>query len=233
MNFSRKNIMTLVGVVALAGVLIAAGLYGPMAWRALTGTDMPSEQVITQTPPVDQVAATDDGVTPPTDPSAAGVPENSPDANTNGTKKYLDPDMTKMNLAPSLEGFFGDNALSPTAKTLAFGAAWNIHQYVDGYLYGVTAGPQMNQADIRKYIIFHKALWDKQLESEANTKQAAQFTAYFSNLLNRGADAFDAKDPVRIDQFHQEIHDLDAHLLRDDASAKSYGATPFATKRSE
>ena len=235
MNFSRRNIMTLVGAVALAGVLIAAGLYGPSAWRVLTGTGTPGEQVVQQMPPVDQVSPTagEVGTPPAMDPSAAGVQENTPDANTSNTKKYAEPDQTKLNLAPSLVGYFGSSALGQTAETLAFGAAWNIHQYVDGYLFGVTAGPQMNEADIRKYIIFHKALWDKQMESEPNAKQAATFTSYFSNLLNRGIDAFDVKDPVRIDQFHQELHDMDCHLMRDDMAAKVYGATPFPTKRTE
>ncbi|MCL1791159.1 MAG: hypothetical protein FWG40_07360 [Peptococcaceae bacterium] len=231
MNFSRRNIMTLVGVVALAGVLIAAGLYGPTAWRVITGTEEPSNQVITQVPPVDQPASTDD-MTPPlvVDPATAGVPGNT-NEDTAGTKKYVEPDQTKMNLAPSLEGFFGDTALGPSSKSLAFGAAWNIHQYVDGYLFGVTAGPQMNEADIRRYIIFHKALWDSQMEKEQNLRQAATFTSYFANLLNRGIDAFDAKDAVRIDQFHQELHDLDMHLMRYDMDARVYGATPFPTKR--
>jgi len=91
----------------------------------------------------------------------------------------------------------------------------------------------MNEADIRKYIVFHKTLWDKQMESEANLSNGATFDVYIRNLLNRGIDAFDAKDKVRIEQFHLEIHDLDTHLLRDDMSSKVYGATPFATKRSE
>ncbi|MDR2736710.1 MAG: hypothetical protein LBB49_04020 [Gracilibacteraceae bacterium] len=232
MNFSRRNIMTLLGAVALAGVLIAAGLYGPSAWRVITGADEPGNQVITQVPPVDQAAGTDDAMPLVVDPSTAGVSENTNEG-VAGAKKYVEPDLAKMNLAPSLEGFFGDSALSTSAKSLAFGAAWNIHQYVDGYLYGVTAGPQMNEADIRRYIIFHKALWDNQMEKEQNVKQAATFNTYFANLLNRGIDAFDAKDPVRIDQFHQELHDLDMHLLRDDMSARVYGATPFPTKRSE
>jgi hypothetical protein len=226
--------MTLVGAIALAGVLIAAGLYGPAAWRVLTGSETPGSQVINQTPPVDQAEpTTGDGVVPPTGPTEAGLDPSNPNSEIPGAKKYVEPDMGQMNLAPSLEGYFGNNALSQTAQSLAYGAAWNIHQYVDGYLYGVTAGPQMNEDDIRKYIVFHKALWDKQLESEANAGQAAAYTAYFSNFLNRGIDAYDAKDPVRIDQFHQEIHDLDSHLFRNNGNARVYGATPFSTKRSE
>jgi hypothetical protein len=229
MNFSRKNIMTLVGALALAGVLIAAGLYGPSVWRGLTGSTESTDQVITQTPPVDQTPA-EEAVTP-TDPSAAGVPENK--SNDDGSKKYVEPDLAQINLAPSLEGYFGSQGLSQEIQTLAYGAGWNVHQYVDGYLYGVTAGPQMDEVDIRKYILFHKTLWEKQMEKEENAKQAATFATYCVTLLNRGIDAFEAKDPIRIDQFHQELHDFDSHLMRDDVKAKVYGATPFSTKRSE
>jgi hypothetical protein len=233
MNFSRKNIMTLAGALVLAGALIAAGLYGPSVWRNLTGTEEPSAEVIMQTPPVDPVMpAAGEVEPPPMDPSAAGVPDNKPGSNADGTKKYAEPDLAKMNLAPSMEEFFNANALSKDAQTLAYGAGWNVHQYVDGYLYGITAGPQMDEVDIRKYIIFHKALWDKQMEKEANGSNAGRFTAYFANLLNRGIDAFDTKDPVRIDQFHQELHDFDSHLMRSEAGSKIYGATPFPTKRS-
>ncbi|MCL1917955.1 MAG: hypothetical protein FWG14_06515 [Peptococcaceae bacterium] len=231
MNFSRKNIMTLVGALALAGVLIAAGLYGPSAWRGLTGTTEPTDEVVMQTPPVDQTEPPAEEAAAPTDPSAAGVPENKPGSNEDGSKKYAEPDLAKMTLAPSLEGYFGSQGLSQESQTLAYGAGWNIHQYVDGYLYGVTAGPQMDEVDIRKYILFHKTLWEKQMEKEANAKQAATFTTYFVNLLNRGMDAFEAKDQIRIDQFHQELHDFDSHLMRNDAEAKVYGATPFSTKR--
>lgn len=231
MNFSRKNIMTLVGALALAGVLIAAGLYGPSAWQGLTGSAEPTDQVIMQTPPVDQTEPPAETAVTPTNPSAAGVPENK--SKDDGSKKYVEPDLAQMKLAPSLEGYFGSQGLSQEIKTLAYGAGWNIHQYVDGYLYGVTAGPQMDEVDIRKYILFHKTLWEKQMEKEANAKQAATLATYFVNLLNRGIDAFEAKDPIRIDQFHQELHDFDSHLMRNDSNAKVYGATPFSTKRSE
>ena len=114
---------------------------------------------------------------------------------------------------------------------IAFGAAWNIHQYVDGYLYGPNAGPQMNEQDIKKYIVFHKSVWDNQIKKESQSKNASTYVNYLDVVFNRGIDAFDAKDKVRIEQFHQEIHDLDAHIMRNDTSAKVYGATPFATKR--
>ncbi|MEM5816960.1 MAG: hypothetical protein AAGU16_03740, partial [Desulfitobacterium hafniense] len=153
----------------------------------------------------------------------------TPQGDVSGPKKYKEPDTKDINLAPSVAGFFGENGLSQDAQNLVFGAAWNIHQYVDGYLFGPNAGPQMNEEDIKRYIVFHKSLWDQRLKGETNP--TAQFSEYFSALLNRGADAFDAKDKVRIEQFHQELHDLDTHLMRDDQSSKIYGATPFATKR--
>ncbi|KLU66918.1 hypothetical protein DEAC_c08520 [Desulfosporosinus acididurans] len=157
---------------------------------------------------------------------------NTPAQGDTGSKnKYKEPDTTKIDLAPSVAAYFGDNALSNDAKTLAFGTAWNIHQYVDGYLYGPAAGPQMNEQDIKKYIIFHKTLWDKQLKNEPNASKAAAFTNYFDLLLNTGIDAFDSKDKARIEQFHQGIHDLDSHIFRNDTNSKIYGATPFATKR--
>jgi len=49
--------------------------------------------------------------------------------------------------------------------------------------------------------------------------------------LNSGIDALDSKDKTRIEQFHQGLHDMDAHIMRNDLSSKVYGATPFATKR--
>ena len=89
----------------------------------------------------------------------------------------------------------------------------------------------MNEQDIKKYIVFHKTLWDKQLKNEANASKAVTFTSYLDVLLNSGIDALDSKDKTRIEQFHQGIHDLDAHIMRNDLSSKIYGATPFATKR--
>jgi hypothetical protein len=91
----------------------------------------------------------------------------------------------------------------------------------------------MNNADIKKYIVFHKTLWEKQMEKETKLSQAATFDTYMRNLMNRGIDAFDSNDKVRIEQFHQEIHDMDTHIFRDDLSSKIYGATPFATKRTQ
>lgn len=251
MNFNRRSIITLTGAVVLAAVIIVGGIYGPTAWKVFRGqADVPEEQVVVQTPQVnyadsekttDQNAAQSDSQVPAL--SGEEVAENSAtttvppvdsnSASTNEAKKYREPDLSLLNIAPSLEEYFGEGALSDAARTIAFGAAWNIHQYTDGYLYGATAGPQMNEQDIKKYIVFHKTLWEKQMESEVNESKASTFDVYFRNLLNRGIDAFDSKDKVRIEQFHLEMHDLDAHLLRDDISSKVYGATPFATKRSE
>jgi hypothetical protein len=244
MNLNRKSVLTLSGAVVLAGAIIVGGIYGPTAWKVFRGqAETTNEQVVIQTPPVNYANPAGDNKASPGTPSTAGGTVTQPNTNSNtgsgagtdtaGVKKYREPDLSLINLAPSIEEFFGENALSDSAKTLAFGAAWNIHQYVDGYLFGVTAGPQMNADDIKKYIVFHKTLWEKQMENEKNANQAATFDVYFRNLLNRGVDAFNAKDKVRIEQFHMEIHDLDAHLFRDDMSAKVYGATPFATKRSE
>lgn len=149
-----------------------------------------------------------------------------------GTKtKYKEPDNTLIDLAPSVAVFFGESALSSDAKSLVFGTAWNIHQYVDGYLFGVAAGPQMNEEDIKKYIVFHKTLLDKQFQNEVNSGKSVTLTSYLDVLLNSGVDAFDSKDKTRIEQFHQGIHDLDTHLMRNDLNSKIYGATPFATKR--
>lgn len=243
MDFSRKSLLTLTGAVVLAGVIIVGGIYGPTAWKVFRGqAEVPEDQVVIQTPPInygDQGAendtegnnegssATTGDVTPNATPNSGSATDQV------GIKQYKEPDLSLMNIAPSVEDYFGEGALSDAARTLAFGACWNIHQYTDGYLYGITAGPQMNEDDIRKYIIFHKTLWEKQIENEVNSNRAATFDVYFRNLLNRGIDAFNSKDKVRIEQFHQEIHDLDTHLLRDDLSSRVYGATPFATKRSE
>lgn len=257
MNFNRRSIITLTGAVVLAAVIIVGGIYGPTAWKVFRGqAGVPEEQVVVQTPTVnyadsettsDQSVAQSDTQVPALsgeevaeDIATTTVPPvvdsnsaNSSANSSNEAKKYREPDLSLLNLAPSIEEYFGDGALSDSARTIAFGAAWNIHQYTDGYLYGATAGPQMNEQDIKKYIVFHKTLWEKQMESEANENKASTFDIYFINLLNRGIDAFDSKDKIRIEQFHQELHDLDAHLLRDDMSSKVYGATPFATKRSE
>lgn len=240
MKFSRKSVLTLTGAVILAGAIIVGGIYGPTAWKVFRGQAEDSQdQVVIQTPPVnyadpqagDNKEAPDEG----DNSSTAADPNSSSDGgfSADGIKKYREPDLSLMNLAPSIEDYFHEGALSDAARTLAYGACWNIHQYVDGYLFGITAGPQMNEEDIRKYIVFHKTLWEKQIENEVNSNHAATFDVYFRNLLNRGIDSFDSKDKVRIEQFHQEIHDLDTHLFRDDLSSKVYGATPFATKRSE
>lgn len=249
MIFSRKSIFTLVGAIVLAGVIIVGGIYGPTAWKVFRGqAENPEDQVVIQSPPVnyEEPAGGDNEGTPAegdnqgtSSEGEVAAPstgsEQTPNTGTdaNGIKKYREPDLSLLNLAPSLEGYFEEGVLSDAARTLAFGAAWNIHQYTDGYLFGITAGPQMNEPDIKKYIVFHKTLWEKQMENEVNSNKAATFDVYFRNLLNRGIDAFDAKDKIRIEQFHQEIHDLDTHLFRDDLGSKVYGATPFATKRSE
>lgn len=255
MEFDRKKMATLAGTVVLAGALIAAAFYGPSAWKVLRSQSPPDpDQVVTQTPNVDaaEKAGTGSDVLSPdvdsnnkqstnnettgTVPTASPQTINTPpQEDTSGPKKYKEPDLKLLDLAPSVTGFFvkegSESGLSEAAKTLAFGAAWNIHEYVDGYLFGPTAGPQMNEQDIKKYIYFHKTLWDKQLKNEVGADKATAFTGYFDVLLNRGMDAFDSKDKVRIEQFHQEIHDLDAHIFRNDPNAKVYGATPFATKR--
>lgn len=239
MNFHRKSILTLTGAVVLAGAIIVGGIYGPTAWKVFRGQDdTPSDQVVIQTPTINYAdpQAGDNNKetgedTSPTAGNQAKPKQNPSNTSPSGIKKYREPDVSLLDLAPSIENYFGENALSESAKTLAFGAAWNIHQYVDGYLFGITAGPQMNEEDIRKYIIFHKTLWEKQMESEAGLAQGATFDGYFRNLMNRGIDAFGCKDKIRIEQFHQEIHDLDTHLFRDDMSSKVYGATPFSTKR--
>ncbi|NLO97560.1 MAG: hypothetical protein GX091_05770 [Peptococcaceae bacterium] len=248
MKISRKNLLTLCGAIILAGAIIVGGIYGPTAWKVIRGPDQASaDQVVIQTPTVnfEDLTPQEEGNDPSSgsaDPTASSTgneilpaagTEQSPVKEQSGIKKYLEPDLSLLNLAPSIEEYFGPGALSDSAKTLAFGACWNINQYVDGYLFGITAGPQMNEPDIKKYIVFHKTLWDKLMESEPNLSKAATFDAYFRNMLNRGIDAFDSKDKIRIEQFHQEIHDLDTHLFRDDLSSKVYGATPFATKRSE
>ena len=255
-GFDQRRILTLAGTIVLAGAVVAAGIYGPSAWKVLRHQGAPPEQVVIQNPPVDgnisgaaNQGANNLGTGGGTNaqsantgtkagsaaPAATQVQDLSttPQGDKSGPKKYKEPDTKAVDLAPSIAGFFAgsETGLSDSAKTLAFSAAWNIHQYVDGYLYGPTAGPQMNEQDIKKYIVFHKALWDKQIKSEPGATKAAVFSDYMDVLLNRGADAFDAKDKTRIEQYHQEIHDLDSHLFRNDPSAKIYGATPFATKR--
>lgn len=247
MNFDQKRIFTLIGTVLLAAVVVVAGIWGPSVWKAMRQQpDNSDGQVVIQTPGLDQNgtatggtqtdqnAGTDTGKgtgTSGTDATANPATSTASPQTETGTGKYKDPDATQIDLAPSIAGYFGNDGLSQTAENVAFGAAWNIHQYVDGYLFGATAGPQMNEADIKKYIVFHKSLWDKQIKQETGAQKAAAFVNYMDNLFNRGIDAFDSKDKVRIEQFHQEVHDLDAHLFRNDLSSKVYGATPFATKR--
>ena len=224
----KKRIVTLAGTLVLAGAVVAAGVYGPSAWKVFRQQSANTNPVVIQTAAVDSAAkpAPSTTVTP-----AAPAVTAAPQGDTSSKSKYRDPDNKLIDLAPSVTPFFGETALSEDAKTLAFGTVWNIHQYVDGILYGPAAGPQMNEQDIKKYIVFHKALLDKQLKNETNASKAVTFTSYMDVLLNSGIDAFDSKDKTRIEQFHQGIHDLDAHIMRNDLSAKIYGATPFATKR--
>ena len=242
----KKRIVTLAGTLVLAGAVVAAGVYGPSVWKVFRQQSAITDQVVIQTPAVDDANSTNgsngtmlpEGTAPPAQQGAAQTTItappaiNAPPQSDSGTKnKYKEPDTKLIDMAPSITAFFGEAALSNDAKTLAFGSTWNIHQYVDGYLYGPAAGPQMNEEDIKKYIVFHKTLLDKQYKNEANASKAVSFTSYLDVLFNSGIDAFDSKDKARIEQFHQGIHDLDAHLMRNDASSKIYGATPFATKR--
>ncbi|MHB8125747.1 MAG: hypothetical protein ACYDEJ_08930 [Desulfitobacteriaceae bacterium] len=263
MEFDRKKVATLAGTIVLAGALVAAAFYGPSAWKVLRNQSPPDpNQVVLQTPLVDAAGTNGtmgtDGVNIPTPAvNTNSNPETNknvttgkaapattispptintpPQGDASGTKKYKEPDLNVLDLAPSIAGFFSsegvESGLSDATKTLAFGSAWNIHEYVDGYLFGPTAGPQMNEQDIKKYILFHKTLWDKQLKNEVGANKATAFTGYLDVLFNRGMDAFNSKEKARIEQFHQEIHDLDSHIFRNDPGAKIYGATPFATKR--
>ena len=241
----KKRIVTIAGTLVLAGAVVAAGVYGPSVWKVFRQTSSVTEPVTIQSPPVNSgtnaIEGTNgtlpNGTVPPgtVAPTTATAPSTTtapPQGDTGSKSKYREPDTKLIDLAPSVTTFFGENALSEDAKTLAFGAAWNIHQYVDGYLFGPAAGPQLNEQDIKKYIVFHKTLWDKQLKNEPNAAKAAVFTSYVDVLFNAGIDAFDSKDKTRIEQFHQGIHDLDTHLMRNDVNSKIYGATPFATKRS-
>jgi len=244
MEFDQKKVLTLAGTLVLAAAVVVGGIYGPSAWKVFMNKTVSDQNaVLIQTPPVDGADTGTAGTSesPPGQEASGASPaatvtnppgiNATPQGDVSGPKKYKEPDTKDISLAPSVAGFFGEGALSQDALNLAFGAAWNIHQYVDGYLFGPTGGPQMNEADIKKYIVFHKSLWDQRIKNEAGATKAASFANYIEVLFNRGIDAFDAKDKVRIEQFHQEIHDLDAHLMRNDSSAKIYGATPFATKR--
>lgn len=242
MNFDTRRILTLAGTLVLAVIVVIAGIYGPSAWKVLQSQTQPEDaDVVIQTPPLnpEEIPAADSPViTAPdiaettTPDSAEAATQPAQPANPGTNKKYREPDPAQMDLAPSIAGYFsssGGGSLSDQAADIAFTSAWNIHQYVDGYLFGPTAGPQMNEEDIKKYIVFHKSLWDKQLRAD-DIRESAMST-YIGLVLNRGIDVFDAKDKLRIEQFHQEIHDLDTHLLRNDVNSKTYGATPFATKR--
>ena len=238
---NKKRILTLAGTLVLAGAVVAAGVYGPSSWKVFRQQSAITDPVVLQSPPVDSTA------TPAKDPNATAVPGASatvkatttpattlttpPAADTSSKNKYREPDNKLIDLAPSVTAYFAEGALSDDAKSLAFGTVWNIHQYVDGLLYGPAAGPQMNEQDIKKYIVFHKTLWDKQLKNESNAAKAVTLTSYMDVLLNSGIDALDSKDKTRIEQFHQGLHDMDAHIMRNDLSSKVYGATPFATKR--
>lgn len=243
----KKRILTLAGTLVLAGAVVAAGVYGPSVWKVLGPQSAITDPVVIQSPAVDSIGATaingakgtlPDGTAPPgtsgtVQPAATpGTTITAPSQGDTGSKsKYREPDNNLIDLAPSVAMYFGETALSNDAKSLAFGTVWNIHQYVDGLLYGPAAGPQMNEQDIKKYIVFHKTLLDKQFKNEANAAKAVTFTSYLDVLLNSGIDAFDSKDKTRIEQFHQGIHDFDTHIMRNDLSSKIYGATPFATKR--
>jgi len=238
MGFNTRRILTLAGTLVLAIVVVVAGIYGPSAWKVLQSQTQPEDeqsQVVIQTPPLNpvEIPATDTPDTTVTDASQTVTqPTEQAPSNTSGIKKYQEPDLELMDPAPSITKYFsssGEGGLSDQAANIAFTSAWNIHQYVDGYLFGPTAGPQMNEEDIKKYIVFHKSLWDKQLKSD-DMKESA-LSNYVGLVLNRGIDVFDSKDKLRIEQFHQEIHDLDTHLFRNDANSKTYGATPFVTKR--
>jgi hypothetical protein len=241
----KKRIVTLVGTLVLAGAVVAAGVYGPSAWKVFRQQSAITDNVVIQSPTIDSIGASgingSNGTAPPgtsgtvqpattvvTPPTTITAP---PQGDTGSKSKYREPNTNLIDLAPSVAMFFGESALSNDAKSLIFGTAWNIHQYVDGYLFGSAAGPQMNEEDIKKYIVFHKTLLDKQFKNEANASKAATFTGYLDVLMNTGIDSFDAKDKTRIEQFHQGIHDLDTHIMRNDLSSKIYGATPFATKR--
>ncbi|HZK56534.1 MAG TPA: hypothetical protein VFC84_20450 [Desulfosporosinus sp.] len=237
---NKKRMLTLAGTLVLAGAVVAAGVYGPSSWKVFRQQSAISESVVLQSPPVDSietpadpnataVPGTTETIKATTAPSTTVTPPTTED--TSSKSKYRDPDNKLIDLAPSVTTYFGEGALSDDAKSLAFGAAWNIHQYVDGLLYGPAAGPQMNEQDIKKYIAFHQTLWNKQLKNESNAAKAATFTEYLNVLMNSGMDALDSKDKTRIEQFHQSIHDLDTHIMRNDLSSKIYGATPFATKR--
>ena len=241
----KKRIVTLAGTLVLAGAVVAAGVYGPSVWKVFRQQSAITDSIVIQSPAVDANGATingangiSNGTAPPgtseiVQPTTTitAPPIAPPQGDTASKSKYREPDNKLIALAPSVAMFFGETALSNDAKSLVFGTAWNIHQYVDGYLYGPAAGPQMNEEDIKKYIVFHKALLDKQYKNEANGSKAVTFTSYLDVLLNSGIDAFDSKDKTRIEQFHQGIHDLDTHIMRNDLSSKIYGATPFATKR--
>ena len=232
----KKRIVTIAGTLVLAGAVVAAGVYGPSVWKVFGPQSTIAEQVVIQSPVVDPiVAAGAKATTPNGTVQPAATPSTTiaapPQADTSSKNKYREPDNTLIDLAPSVAASFGEAALSNDAKSLAFGTVWNIHQYVDGLLFGPAAGPQMNEADIKKYIVFHKTLLDKQIKNEANASKAVTFTSYLDVLLNSGIDAFDSKDKTRIEQFHQAIHDMDTHIMRNDLSSKIYGATPFATKR--
>lgn len=239
----KKRIVTLVGTLVLAGAVVAAGVYGPSSWKVFRQQSAMNDPVVVQAPPVDSIGATpingETGV-PPAGTTEVVQPGATPattltapptQGDTGSKSKYREPDNKLIDLAPSVAAAFGETALSDDAKSLVFGTAWNIHQYVDGLLYGPAAGPQMNEQDIMKYIVFHKTLLVKQYKNEANAAQAVAFTGYLDGLLNSGVDALDSKDKTRIEQFHQGIHDLDSHIMRNDTNSKIYGATPFATKR--
>ncbi len=258
MEFDQKKVVTMVGTLVLAGAVVAAGVYGPSAWKVLRSqTTVPSDQVLIQNPPVDsggtgakvgQTASGTQGAPGQVNPASSKIQpgqaspavtapapgiNTAPQGDVSSSKKYKEPDLNQMDLAPSIAGYFNSagDGLSDLTKEKAYSAAWNIHQYVDGYLFGPTAGPQMNEQDIKKYIVFFKTMWASQLKSEPAAQKVTAFSNYLDVLFNRGADAFDTKDKARIEQFHQEIHDLDEHLFRNNTSAKIYGATPFATKR--
>ncbi len=134
MKLDRKKILSLTGAVALAGVVIVGGIYGPTAWKVLRGqvNMIPSEQVILQTPPVNSnVDASGQTEILPSDNNAGGQTNNSssvqPQGSTStptdqkGNKKYTEPDISLINPAPSIAGYFGTNALRMQQKHLHLG----------------------------------------------------------------------------------------------------------------
>lgn len=81
MRLDRRKILSLTGAVALAGVVIVGGIYGPTAWKVLRGqvNMVPSEEVVIQTPPVNSTASGQEA-TSPSDSATEGQANNPPSA---------------------------------------------------------------------------------------------------------------------------------------------------------